>query len=413
MGSNLASSWKRGTRIHAALATAAVLLASSAAVGPSVSTGASTAPSTIQKSAVGVSPGAGFFLDPVHLQRGLDDFKTLGARWIRSSIPWHNFQPADPRSLPVGAPLYSWKGVDAFVATINNAANAGHFSLIVTVDGPPAWAQVKSRIAPIACADQAPFDLGSYASAIAALAVHLHGTAGVFELENSPNIALRGAAHVNSVAVWPTPNPCGYAQLLKQTYAAVKAVQPDAIVLVGGIGGVRDVAGGRIAADEYLAGLYANGAQGSFDGVSYHPYSTPSLTCDPADVICTFNPSTLNKDPYGMKNGWDRMLNARAIMVAHGDGAKSMWITEFGGATQGPVGSTATLTEAQQAALLLNGFERASQYSWVAMMDWFTYQDKGTNPQTDKHGDWMGLVRSNYSRKPAFATYVAMVAAAS
>ena len=36
----------------------------------------------------------------------------------------------------------------------------------------------------------------------------------------------------------------------------------------------------------------------------------------------------------------------------------------------------------------------------------------GTNPQTDTHGDYMGVVRTDYSHKPAFATYAAMVAGA-
>jgi len=406
------SSWNGIARLRVAGLAGILTLSGGMAFGVASRSDASPPVYTLHKSAVGISPGAGFFLDPVHIRHGLDDFKALGAHWIRSSVPWHNFQPTDPRLVPAGTSPYNWKGVDEMVATLKEPAYAGRFSLIVTVDGPPAWAMAPGRVAHIACPDPAPFDLGSYATAVAALAVHLQGTASVFELENSPNIAIRGAAHADPTAVWSTPNPCGYTQLLKQTYAAVKTASPAATVLVGGIGGVRDVPGGRMAADEFLAGIYANGGQGSFDGVSYHSYSTPSLPCDPNDAICAFSASTLTKDPYGMRNGWDRMLHARNIMVANGDSAKRIWITEFGGATRGPTGSNAVITEAQQSALLLNGFQRASQYSWVAMMNWFTYQDDGTNPQTDRHGDYMGVVRTDYSHKPAFATYAAMVAGA-
>jgi hypothetical protein len=359
----------------------------------------------LKRANFGIAPGTGFFLDEAHIRSGLDDFKTLGVHWIRSSIPWQNFQPDDPAKLPHGTPQYNWKGVDQLVATLNLPQYKGRFSLIVNVESPPAWAMVAKRIGHIACADQAPFDLASYARATAALAAHLKASAHVFELENSPNIGKRSPAHKNTYAVWQTPNPCGYAELLKVTYRAVHALKIGATVLVGGIGGVRTVPKERIAADNFLFALYAYGARGSFDGVSYHAYSTPELPCAPADRICTFDPNPSRKDPYGMTNGWDRMLNARRIMVANNDAAKQIWITEFGGPTAGPKGASKVLTEAQQAALLTAGVQRASQYSWIAEFCWFTYDDKGGNPKADPGGGWMGLLRTNGSRKPSFFAY--------
>jgi hypothetical protein len=356
---------------------------------------------TLHKEAFGVAPGAGFFLNAPVLARGLDDYKTLGVRWIRSTIPWKNFQPSDPTTLAPGEQMYNWRSVDGFVATMHSPAYAGLFNLIITIESPPDWAANPARIAPIACGAQAPFDLQSYADASAALAQHLQGTAAVFELENSPNIAPVG----NSRGFWAQPNPCGYTQLLKKTYPAIKAVRPDATVLVGGIGGVQDKLGEKMAADTFLAYLYSYGAQGSFDGVSYHPYTNPYLPCASTDPICVFDPNPSRKDPYGLKNGWDRMLNAHNIMAAHGEGEKKIWMTEFGGATNGPPDGYRVLTEAEQATLLVAGYARNSQYTWAGPMCWFTYQDEGVNPLTDPSGDWMGLVRTDYSRKPAFAAY--------
>jgi polysaccharide biosynthesis protein PslG len=366
----------------------------------------------LRKANFGLAPGTGFFLDQAHIRKGLDDFETLGVHWIRSSIPWQNFQPDDPQHLPAGTPEYNWRGVDQFIATMNEPASRGHFRLIVTVDSPPAWAKVSKRIGHIACPDQAPFDLPSYAQAIAALAEHLKASAHVFELENSPNIGARSPKHANPVAVWPTPNPCGYAQLLKLTTPAVHALHVGATVLVGGIGGTQDVPNQRMAADHFLAELYAYGARGAFDGVAYHAYSTPQLPCAPSATECVFDPNPSHKDPYGMTNGWDRMLNARRIMLAAHDGAKRIWITEFGGPTDGPKGAGKVLTEPQQAALLIAGFERASQYPWIAEMCWFTYDDKGGNPQSDPTGGWMGLLRKDGTRKPSFGAYERLTASA-
>lgn len=58
----------------------------------------------LQKANLGLAPGTGFFLDEAHIRKGLDDFEKLGVHWIRSSIPWQNFEPDDPNALPQGAP---------------------------------------------------------------------------------------------------------------------------------------------------------------------------------------------------------------------------------------------------------------------------------------------------------------------
>jgi hypothetical protein len=99
-------------------------------------------------------------------------------------------------------------------------------------------------------------------------------------------------------------------------------------------------------------------------------------------------------------------------MVAYGDSAKKMWITEFGGPTAGPRGASKVLSDQQQAALLTAGFQRASQYPWVAEMSWFTYDDKGGNPESDPGGGWMGLVRKNGTHKPSFGAYEKLTAKA-
>ena len=365
----------------------------------------------LKKAHFGIAPGSGFFLDEANLRSGLDDFKRLGVHWIRSSIPWQNFQPDDPATVAPGASKYNWRGIDNFLKTINLPEYKGFFKPIFTVDGPPAWAKVGSRIGRIACAVQPPFDLPSYARAIAALAAHVKSTVHVFELENSPNIGLRSPKHDNPDGVWPTPNPCGYAALTRLTTAAVHKLNIGATVLVGGIGGVRTVDGERMAADLFLLYLYAYKA--AFDGVSYHAYSTPNLPCAPKDAICKFDPEPSHKDLYGMTNGWDRMLDARRIMVASGDKAKKIWITEFGGPSDGTNSTGKMLTEQEQQVLLTAGFQRASQYSWVAGLCWFTYRDDGGNFLLDPGRGWMGLRRQDGSHKPSYVEYQRLAAAAS
>jgi hypothetical protein len=353
------------------------------------------------RSHFGLAPGTGFFFDDAHLRAGLSTMNSLGVHWIRSSIPWAHIQPTDPAKLAKGESEYDWKRVDELMATLRSSPYKGKFSLIVTIDSPPAWAEVNSRVAHVSCTSQPPFDLASYARAAAAIAAHVKSVAHVFEIENSPNIAKRSTAHADPTAVWPTPNPCAYAQLMTLTTAAVHKAAAGSTVLVGGIGGTRDIPNQRMAADEFLYGLYVNHAK--FDGVAYHPYSTPNLPCAPTKPQCTFDSSTKYSDNYGMHNGWNRMLHARQVMVAFGDSAKKIWITEFGGPTKGPA---KVLTESQQANLLTAGFQRASQEPWIAEMCWFTFTDKGGDVHSDPTGGWMGLIQANGTHKASFGAYV-------
>jgi exo-beta-1,3-glucanase (GH17 family) len=99
-------------------------------------------------------------------------------------------------------------------------------------------------------------------------------------------------------------------------------------------------------------------------------------------------------------------------MVANGDSAKEIWITEFGGPTDGPKGASKVLTESQQAALLTAGAQRASQYSWVAVWSWFTYEDGHADPDSDPGGNWMGLLQVNGAHKLAFGAYQRLTASA-
>ena len=66
--------------------------------------------------------------------------------------------------------------------------------------------------------------------------------------------------------------------------------------------------------------MYADGAQGSFDGVGYHPYTFPS----------TRRPSSSGRPGPQMSQ---TSPSLRSLMAAHGDSAKKIWITEFGAPT--------------------------------------------------------------------------------
>lgn len=164
---------------------------------------------------------------------------------------------------------------------------------IITVIETPAWARPAGTdiFTP-------PTNRQDYADMMRMLAARYAGRASMtWEIWNEPNL----------VEFWATgPNAADYADLLRRAYAAVKAVAPRATVL-----------GGSIAFNDrpFLEGMYAAGAGGSFDGLSIHPYTGGRAPTDESNAW------------FGLRS---QITGMHATLAAYGDGAKLLYITEFG-----------------------------------------------------------------------------------
>ena len=98
-----------------------------------------------------------------------------------------------------------------------------------------------------------------------------------------------------------TPDAAHYTLLLKAAYEEIKAVDPSAQVLLGGVSGIPM---------DYLKGIYDAGGGAFFDIMNVHPYRYP----------LTPEASPLKDDLYKL----------RQLMAHYGDAAKPVWITEIG-----------------------------------------------------------------------------------
>ena len=177
----------------------------------------------------------------------------------------------------------------------------------------------------------------------------------------------------------PKPDPDKYAAMVKSAYAAIKAVDPEAIVLTGGTAPAPDAPDGSdYEQATWLRMLYDRGAGGSFDGVANHPYAYP------------FSPLT-DKE----WNAYRQTEFLHDIMAAHGDGAKKVWGTEMGA----PTGTQAKdLTEAGQAQAVRDyyqGWWNGRFRAFTGPLIWFRLRDEGTNPADQN----FGLLRRDRSRE--------------
>lgn len=206
-----------------------------------------------------------------------------------------------------------------------------------------------------------------------------------WEIWNEQDLSQEGF----DVRIEPRP----YALLLIAAYDAIKRLDPEATVLLGGL----SPKGFEYSAN-YLDDLYRtpeiqaySTAQGKypFDVVACHPY--PEVFTHP-------NPSLPSR------TGLDDVLNQKikAVMNSHGDRHKKVWLTEMGW-------SSYYVSETQQALYLRLSYEMLDTLTdpaypgdppYVERYFWFQYSDFSP---VDK---W-GLRTEDLSReKPAYASYL-------
>ncbi len=309
------------------------------------------------------------YLTGSSLDTRLDEYQALGVHWARFQLLWANVQRWGPAS-------YDWAPVDELVTKLGQR---GIRPLAVLGTTPP-WA---ARVAGCNRDTCAPTDAAQLAAFARTAAARYSGRIAAYELWNEPNTATFFA---------PAPDPVAYTRLLRATYPAIKAADPQVTIVTGGLAPaatVRDASGAAqtVQPVDFLATVYDNGGQGFFDAVGWHPYSYPQMPggSDPGSAWVQL---------YGSPH------NVRAMMVAHGDGSKQIWATEFGAHTD-PAGA-GYVTEAAQAAYLGSGIDQWRTYSWAGPMILYQLRDRGTD-RADRE-NYFGLERYDGSHKPAYAT---------
>jgi hypothetical protein len=373
---------RRSPSRRAIAAAAAVLLAGAAAIvfavvrhdgndngartpdsttgpGQTAATGAGSIPG-LSADKVGVSTGVTLFTGPVgEIDADIAGIADTGAKSVRTAIRWDLVEPDSAGS-------DDWKQADEIV----DQSRAHGLEVIFDINGTPKWARN-----PGAATAEFPRDLQTYATFAGKVAARYKGRVEAYELGNEPN-------HVKSFA---HPDAAVYAQVLKLSYPVIKAADPGALVLTGGLGGNKDTKG-NIPGDVFLADLYKAGAKGFFDAVSYHPYTYPLLPSDDKG-----------------DRGWSRMLAARQAMVDNGDGDKQIWVTEFGAPTGGANG----VSQEQQAAIMHDAYRLWAGYPWAGPLCWFDYRDKGTD--TSNQGNFFGLYTKDDQPKLALQQFETLV----
>ena len=294
----------------------------------------------------------GWSVNMQHLEAELKDYVALGVSTVRVDFYWDWVQKSANGT-------FDWSIYDT---AINKAAEYG-IEITGILQSYSAWNSTGSL--------STTQDIANYAKFAAAAAEHFNGRVDTWEIINEVNMGVM--------------SPENYTKVLQAAYAAIKNVDPTDLVISSGLAPAPSNTGNMIGANEFLQRMYAAGAKGSFDAVGFHPYTFPLLPDDPA--------------PW---NGWQIMeTDIRGTMLANGDGAKQVWITELGAPTNG---SNAAVSQEFQAQILQQAVAFKQAYSWIGgPILWYSYQDKGIS--TTDIESWFGLVGPNGEKKAAYWAY--------
>jgi hypothetical protein len=227
------------------------------------------------------------------IKRSLQLVREMGASWIVELFPWAYYQGEDGG--------IAWEHPDM---VINHAHTQG-LKVIARIGMTPEWARPPDT--PLNYLDETAYT--DYANFAARFAERYRGKVTHLIIGNEPNLSFEWGYRVTTAV--------DYANLLKVVYPAVKAANPEMVVLAGALAPTLEPAGSPWGLNdlEYLAQMYEAGAAAYFDGLAVHSYGlTFPATAEPAPDILNFR----------------RVELVRAVMEQYGDTETKIYITETG-----------------------------------------------------------------------------------
>ena len=257
--------------------------------------------------------------------------RDLGFDTVVQLFSWRQIEPTRGE--------YHWQYPDEVV----RGAEYYGLELVIRLDQHPRWA---SR-APITL-NAPPDNLSDYANFVARVAARYRERVRAYVIWNEPNLAREWGGR--------PPDPEGYVALLRTAYRAIKAADPNALVVSAGLAPTNQRDDEALDDRIYLERMYQAGARAYFDVLGAHPYGFAY----PPD------------DPYGAHDGLNlaRLEDLRAIMIRYGDADKPIWATELGWTVE-PRGENAwqAVSPEQQAAYLVGAFQRARRdWPWLELV---------------------------------------------
>ncbi|MBI3972252.1 MAG: cellulase family glycosylhydrolase [Chloroflexi bacterium] len=310
-----------------------------------------------------------------------------GFGWIKQQVRWSDVERVK------GQPDFS--ELDGII----DHALAANLNIMFSVVTSPAWSRADGR------ADGPPDNYADFAAFMGTLASRYKDQVRTYEVWNEQNFSREWGGG--------TIDAGQYVELLKLAYPAIKAADPNAIVLTGALTPTGFV-DPNVAIDDVLYFEQMYQYQGGIiraysDGVAAHAggFNNP-----PED-----DPTTRTVPSTTFKGHWSlyfrRIEQLRDVMVKYGDASKRMWLTEFGWSTANFAPGYEygkDNSETDQANYLLRAFQLArTRYPWMGVMFvWnLNFATMPDLPYTDEKPPF-AILNPNFTPRPAYLALRAM-----
>ncbi len=340
----------------------------------------------------GVDPfGVNVFLeqepDPAVRERVVKMAAEAGFHWLRQEFPWEDIEIhgkgdfEDRRHEPYRS---AWEKYDHIV----DLAEQNGMELIVRVSNPPEWTRAQGDAAGTFAP---PDDYQDFADFVTALVSRYKGRVKHYQLWNEPNIYPEWGNQAIS--------PEDYTRLLCTAAAAARQADPEVVIINGALAStiVLDPAapppGNALNDLLFLQRMYDAGARDCFDIVAMQGYG---LWSGPTDT--RMNPRVIN---------FARPQFVRDLMVANGDAAKAIWISEMNwNAVPDEIADKrfGQVSEEQQARYLPMAYERLQRdWPWLGVANtWYFKRPDFTWRDENKPEYYFRLTEPNFQPLPVY-----------
>lgn len=335
----------------------------------------------VQPAAAPPDPFGIFVYDHANL-KGAPEMASVGANWLAINLIWSQVER--------NKGTYRWANYDN---TFRRAAEMG-YRVIVTVTGNPAWA-APTKCGPVT---DVPALVEFMRRAVGRYSVAPYNVI-YYSMYNEPDNAdttydLGGCwGHANANDPRPAAEPLAYAAMLKQVYPAVKAVNPNAKIVFGGLAYdlfiSMDVDGrfdpyffdDVIKSDRGNAGPY-------FDILNFHYYYAFAFRWF-SDDNNPHNDGVIGKANY---------LRQEYSNLTGGAPAKPIILTEVGSPSDGPPEDEQDYSPERQARNVIKEMARATA-AGLPIIIWYQAVDLPADR-------WKyGLMHPNLNPKPGYTSY--------
>lgn len=310
-----------------------------------------TVPATDETAEFGFAYGVELSLNVEDAGAVVNSTTDLGVEWVKHVIDWSVYEPTQGQ--------IDFDTLDTLIETLE----ASDANILLTVVGAPVWARA------VDSPNSAPQNYNAYGNFVGALAERYGTRVAAYQVWSRPNLG----------EFWEGKpvNGTEYVSLLQAAYTAIKAANPEAVVVSAGLsptGGGTDALG-RVAVNDvqFLREMYNAGLSVVSDAIGAQPFSA----ANPPDSTCCENDPSITRFNNDRSFFFLDTLNEyRTVMEEFGDGDTLIWVTEFGwGSNQNspiqPDPSFAFVEDVtldQQAAYLVRGFTLGRSLGFVGPM---------------------------------------------